>query len=121
MQTDATSPMQMESQPVEQQYESTGQIALTHEVQPLVSLLPLVHWLCAQAAGGLVVVQTLLVHAWPVAQLPQDSVPPQPSPTEPQFLPSAEQLVGAQLGAPHAVHMDLPSLAQIESQEKLQQ
>jgi len=31
--------------------------------------------------------QTLFVHVWPLPQVPQVSVPPQPSEIEPQFLP----------------------------------
>jgi len=38
--------------------------------------------------------QTLFVHVWPPPQVPQLSVPPQPSEILPQFLPCAAQVVG---------------------------
>ncbi len=38
--------------------------------------------------------QTLFVHVWPLPQVPQLSVPPQPSPTVPQFLPRLAQVFG---------------------------
>ena len=40
--------------------------------------------------------QTLFVHVWPLPQVPQLSVPPQPSEMLPQFLPWAAQVVGVQ-------------------------
>jgi len=38
--------------------------------------------------------QTLFVHVWPLPQVPQLNVPPQPSEMLPQFLPCAAQVVG---------------------------
>jgi len=38
--------------------------------------------------------QTLFVHVWPLPQVPQLNVPPQPSEALPQLNPSEEQVVG---------------------------
>ena len=38
----------------------------------------------------------LFVHVWPLGQLPQLSVPPQPSATRPQVAPACEQVLGVQ-------------------------
>jgi len=35
-------------------------------------------------------------HVWPVGQVPQSSVPPQPSGMAPQLSPAAAQVVGTQ-------------------------
>ena len=40
--------------------------------------------------------QTLFVHVWPLPQVPQVSVPPQPSEALPQLKPSPEQVFGVQ-------------------------
>jgi hypothetical protein len=89
-------------------------------VQPPTSLAPAVHWPCAQVPGWGDAVQTPLLQVCPVAQLPQSRDPPQPFETLPQLLPSAEQVVGVQVGE-HTVHIDLASLTHVESQELLQQ
>jgi hypothetical protein len=53
---------------------------------------------CAHVPGPPVVPapQTLLVQVWPLVQVPQFSVPPQPSEMDPQVAPTAEHVFGVQ-------------------------
>jgi hypothetical protein len=53
---------------------------------------------CAHVPGPDVVPapHLLLVHVWPLGHVPQVSVPPQPSGTDPHVAPASEQVVGVQ-------------------------
>jgi len=83
-------------------------------------LVPVVHWLWAQLEGG-AVTQVLLLQVWPAAQVPHESVPPQPLATLPQFLPRLAQVLGVQAVEHRLPHIDLASLTQVASHELLQQ
>src|SRR5581483_11143459 len=84
--TELTSPTQIESHAVAQQYESAAQILVAHGSQPEVSLPPDEQIGCEQVPPPPPPLETqvpLALQVEPVAQVPQ--LPPQPS--EPQVLP----------------------------------
>jgi hypothetical protein len=78
------------------------QTAVTHPAtllplsQPATSASPVQVRSCVHVPGADVVPDphTLFVHVWPLGQVPQLSVPPQPSETEPHVAPTLEHVFG---------------------------